>query len=69
MAALSSIKYRDFLNKGQKGGVIISGGSASEATSFEDFNASWMSEFKQTNAYEVWQRVTDDLLFDIVEPR
>jgi hypothetical protein len=26
-------------------------------------------EFKRTNAYEVWERTTDPLLFDIVEPR
>ena len=29
----------------------------------------WIAEFKKTNAYEVWERVTDPLLFDILEPR
>ena len=37
--------------------------------SVQDFNMLWISEFKRTNAYEVWDRVTDPLLFDIVEPR
>jgi hypothetical protein len=35
----------------------------------EDFNPLWISEFKLTNAYEVWDRITDPLLFDLVEPR
>jgi hypothetical protein len=40
-----------------------------DANSTEDFNPLWISEFKKTNAYEVWERTTDPLLFDIVEPR
>lgn len=36
---------------------------------FEDFNPLWLAEFKRTNAHEVWERVTDEMLFDIVEPR
>lgn len=42
---------------------------AADATSIEDFNPLWIAGFKHTNAYEVWERVTDPLLFDIVEPR
>ncbi|KAJ3904667.1 transport protein Avl9-domain-containing protein [Lentinula edodes] len=61
-AALASVRYRDFLIKGE--GVLIT-----EPTSTEDFNHLWMSEFKNTNAYEVWERTTDPMLFDIVEPR
>ncbi|KAJ7617522.1 transport protein Avl9-domain-containing protein, partial [Mycena polygramma] len=68
-AALSSVRYRDFMAKGEGNGVIISGGSGGDATSTEDFNPLWISEFKHTNAYEVWERTTDPLLFDIVEPR
>ncbi len=45
---------------------VFAGGDAS---STEDFNPLWISEFKNTNAYEVWERTTDPLLFDIVEPR
>lgn len=40
-----------------------------DASSIEDFNPQWISEFTRTNAYEVWERITDPLLFDIVEPR
>ncbi|KAF7348255.1 UDENN domain-containing protein [Mycena sanguinolenta] len=67
-AALASVRYRDFMAKGEGNGVIISG-SGGEATSTEDFNPLWIAEFKHTNAYEIWERTTDPLLFDIVEPR
>ncbi|KAJ7780744.1 transport protein Avl9-domain-containing protein [Mycena maculata] len=67
-AALASVRYRDFMAKGEGNGVIISGG-AGDVNSSEDFNPLWISEFKHTNAYEVWERTTDPLLFDIVEPR
>lgn len=40
-----------------------------DANSTEDFNPIWISEFKKTNAFEVWDRTTDPMLFDIVEPR
>ncbi|KAF8628649.1 hypothetical protein AX15_003781 [Amanita polypyramis BW_CC] len=67
-AALASIKYRDFIAKGEGSGVLISGGTGL-ASPWEDFNTAWVYEFKSTNAYEVWERITDPLLFDIVEPR
>ncbi|KAJ3491218.1 hypothetical protein NLJ89_g11358 [Agrocybe chaxingu] len=68
-AALSSVKYKDFVNKGENGGVMITGGTGGHPNSVEDFNPLWVSEFRKTNAYEVWERITDPLLFDIVEPR
>ncbi|KAF8228557.1 hypothetical protein L208DRAFT_1403694 [Tricholoma matsutake] len=68
-AALASVRYRDFVAKGEASGVLITGGSGGDANSTEDFNPLWISEFKKTNAYEVWERTTDPLLFDIVEPR
>ncbi|KAH6893705.1 cytoplasmic protein [Coprinopsis sp. MPI-PUGE-AT-0042] len=69
-AALSTVKYRDFVLKGDGGGVLIAGGVGSDANNAaEDFNPLWISEFKKTKAFEVWERVTDPLLFDIVEPR
>lgn len=40
-----------------------------DPNSTNDFNALWIQEFKKTNAYEVWERVTDPMLFDIVEAR
>ncbi len=65
---LSSVKYADFIAKGSGNGVIISDGSGNPKA-VEDFNMLWISEFKKTNACEVWERVTDSMLFDIIEPR
>lgn len=45
---------------------MIPGGDAS---TLEDFSTVWIAEFTKTNAYEVWDRSTDPMLFDIVEPR
>ncbi|KAF7298782.1 UDENN domain-containing protein [Mycena indigotica] len=66
-AALSTVRYRDFVAKGQGNGVLS--GTGNDANSAEDFNPLWISEFKHTNAYEVFERTTDPCLFDIVEPR
>ncbi|PFH49967.1 hypothetical protein AMATHDRAFT_86115 [Amanita thiersii Skay4041] len=67
-AALASIKYRDFVAKGEGNGVLITGGTGLQ-TPWDEFNPAWIYEFKLTNAYEVWDRITDSLLFDLVEPR
>ncbi|KAI6044759.1 transport protein Avl9-domain-containing protein [Pisolithus marmoratus] len=66
-AALACVRYREFLVKGKGSNVIISG--TGDVNSIEDFNAVWLSEFAKTNAYDVWDRSTDPMLFDIVEPR
>lgn len=68
-AALASVRYQDFIAKGEGNGIMITGASGGDVNSAEDFNPLWMSEFKKTNAYEVWERTTDPMLFDIVEPR
>ncbi|KAF6747430.1 transport protein Avl9-domain-containing protein [Ephemerocybe angulata] len=68
-AALSTVKFQDFTARGENGGVLITGGAGGDSNAVEDFNPLWISEFKKTNAYEVWDRVTDPLVFDIIEPR
>ncbi|KZV93459.1 hypothetical protein EXIGLDRAFT_835646 [Exidia glandulosa HHB12029] len=67
-AALASVKYADFLAKGTQNGVLISD-SDSGANALQDFSIAWVAEFRRTNAFEVWDRVTDPTLFDIVEPK
>lgn len=67
-AALASVRYREFLGKGKVNNVIITG-TGGDDNSIEDFNPLWIAEFTKTNAYDVWQRSTDPMLFDIVEPR
>ncbi|KAI8978701.1 transport protein Avl9-domain-containing protein [Trametes punicea] len=67
-AALSSVKFSAFLAKGTNNGVVIQDGSG-DPNSIQDFNPLWIQEFKKSHAYEVWDRVTDPLLFDLVEAR
>ncbi|GJJ13456.1 hypothetical protein Clacol_007710 [Clathrus columnatus] len=66
-AALATIKYAGFLAKSSNSGVLISAGY--DEVCQEDFGQAWISAFKTTNAYEVWDRITDPVLFDIIEPR
>ncbi|KAI0297759.1 transport protein Avl9-domain-containing protein [Russula brevipes] len=68
-AALASVKYGDFVAKGESSGVLITPGSGGDSNAPNDFNPVWIAEFKRTNAFDVWQRITDPMLFDIVEPR
>ncbi|KAI0260689.1 transport protein Avl9-domain-containing protein [Gloeopeniophorella convolvens] len=68
-AALASVKYGDFLAKGENSGVLITPGSGGDANALQDFNPIWIAEYKRTNAFDVWQRITDPMLFDIIEPR
>ncbi|KIY71988.1 hypothetical protein CYLTODRAFT_418366 [Cylindrobasidium torrendii FP15055 ss-10] len=67
-AALSTVRYRDFMAKGEGSGVIITGGTGS-VNPWEDFNPLWVADFKTTNVHDVWEKTTDPMLFDIVEPR
>ncbi|EJD45652.1 hypothetical protein AURDEDRAFT_87548 [Auricularia subglabra TFB-10046 SS5] len=67
-AALASVKYADFLAKGHQNGVLISD-SDTGANALQDFGLAWVTEFRRTNAFEVWDRVTDPTLFDIVEAK
>ncbi|KAG9315875.1 transport protein Avl9-domain-containing protein [Chiua virens] len=67
-AALASVRYREFLSKGKGNGTIIAG-TGGDANALDDFNSVWIAEFTKTNAYEVWDRSTDPMVFDIVEPR
>ncbi|KIJ54151.1 hypothetical protein M422DRAFT_241404 [Sphaerobolus stellatus SS14] len=66
-ALLSTVKYSDFLAKGANNGVLISEGYDPNAQ--YDFGSAWITAFKGTHAFDVWNRVTDPVLFDIIEPR
>ncbi|ELU43953.1 cytoplasm protein [Rhizoctonia solani AG-1 IA] len=65
--ALSTVKYADFLNKGKQSEVLVPG-TASES-SVPYFNEAWVAGFRTTRAYDQWNRITDPVLFDIIEPK
>lgn len=64
-SALSSIKYHNYrLTDGQS--VLTTG---EPNTSWEDYGELFLSAFQTTNAFAVWDRITDLVLFDIIEPK
>ncbi|EJT98777.1 hypothetical protein DACRYDRAFT_110671 [Dacryopinax primogenitus] len=67
-SALSAIKYADFLAKGAKNDVMISG-APSPAEVTQRFGESFIAGFRQTRCGQLWDRTTDPVLFDICEPR
>jgi hypothetical protein len=36
---------------------------------WEDFGELFLTSFNSTNVFEVWDRVTDPILFDLVDPK
>ena len=40
-----------------------------ESNSIASFNESFIQAFRQTPAFELWNQSTDDVIFDLVEPR
>jgi hypothetical protein len=35
----------------------------------QSFNEAWISTLRQTDAFRLWDRTTDPVIFDLVEPR
>ncbi|WWC64850.1 uncharacterized protein I303_107464 [Kwoniella dejecticola CBS 10117] len=70
-AALSSIKYADFLTKAkrQDTSIVGVGGPAGDGPILSPFNEQWIASFKTTPAHDIWNGCTDPALFDICEPR
>ncbi|KAG2046638.1 hypothetical protein BDR06DRAFT_1014562 [Suillus hirtellus] len=66
LQAKVALAYVEFLAKGKVNNVIITetGGD----NSIDNFNPLWIAEFTKMNAYDMWQKSTDPMLFDIVEP-
>lgn len=88
-AALSTVKYSDFIQKGKAADVsIVSAGMSCLVDRYESiavweidksgpeggnvlapFGEHWLHAFKETKAYDVWDSMTDPVLFDLCEPR
>ncbi|WVQ94946.1 hypothetical protein IAU59_002036 [Kwoniella sp. CBS 9459] len=70
-AALSSIKYADFVSKAKTSDISIVGvgGPAGDSMILQPFSEQWVAAFRKTSAYEMWNGCTDPALFDISEPR
>jgi len=51
------------------GHSVLVPGPGGANTSYEDFGELFMVSFQATAAHEVWDRITDPALFDIIEPK
>ncbi|KAG8734065.1 late secretory pathway protein avl9 [Ceratobasidium sp. 423] len=65
--ALSTVKYADFLSKGKQSEVLVPGSAPESSVPY--FNEAWVAGFRTTRAYDQWNRITDPVLFDIIEPK
>ncbi|CCO28805.1 Late secretory pathway protein AVL9 AltName: Full=APL2 VPS1 synthetic lethal protein 9 [Rhizoctonia solani AG-1 IB] len=65
--ALSTVKYADFLSKGKQSEVLVPGSAPESSVPY--FNEAWVAGFRMTRAYDQWNRITDPVLFDIIEPK
>ncbi|GAA5867817.1 hypothetical protein JCM3774_005866 [Rhodotorula dairenensis] len=67
---LACVKFGDFLSKerGERVEMLL---SAPELESYNpsSFNEAFIKAFKHTSAYESWDRMTDEAIFDLVEPK
>jgi hypothetical protein len=66
LSPLELVRTSDSITRRSIDPLCASGG---DVNALDDFNPIWIAEFKRTNAFDVWQRITDPMLFDIVEPR
>ncbi|GAA5891353.1 hypothetical protein JCM8208_002596 [Rhodotorula glutinis] len=67
---LACVKFGEFLgrDRGERAEMLL---SAPELESYNpaSFNEAFIMAFKHTAAYELWDRTTDEVIFDLVEPK
>ncbi|GAA5940705.1 uncharacterized protein JCM15063_006334 [Sporobolomyces koalae] len=67
---LACVKFGDFLEKGHhsRPDMLL---SAPELESYNptSFNEGFIKAFKGTKAFEIWDKHTDEVMFDLVEPK
>ncbi|MBW0466969.1 hypothetical protein O181_006684 [Austropuccinia psidii MF-1] len=67
-AALSVVKYADYCENAQYAGAIL-GNNESVAASVAAFNETFIQAFKTTCAFQLWDKHTDSVIFDLIDPR
>lgn len=66
-SCLAAVKYQGYLMK--DGRSVLAPATGNDNTSYEDFGELFMSSFQATSAHDIWDRITDPILFDIIEPK
>lgn len=65
-SALSAIKFVDFLIRNKDMAILI---NPNDPSGLGSFNESWLANFRMTPAFETWNKHTDPVIFDLVEPK
>lgn len=81
-AFLSALKFADFVSQSKSSDVALAGMGTPvdfslirayipglDGNFLQPFSEPWLAAFRQTAAYEQWNKSTDDAIFDICEPR
>ncbi|KLT44676.1 hypothetical protein CC85DRAFT_242154 [Cutaneotrichosporon oleaginosum] len=69
-AFLASIKYADFVGRrGSQDPAAAGVSSPGEPNPLFHFGEAFTASFRQTPAYELWNSTTDEVIFDLTEPR
>ncbi|KAA1077385.1 late secretory pathway protein avl9 [Puccinia graminis f. sp. tritici] len=65
---LSVIKYADYCENSRGGGPTL-GNNESANASVAAFNDVFIQAFKTTHAFKLWDKHTDSVIFDLIDPR
>lgn len=65
-SVLSAIKFVDFLTRNQDMSILV---NPNDPSGLGSFNESWIAAFRSTPAFDLWNRHTDPVIFDLVEPK
>lgn len=69
-AFLSSIKFADFLGRrGSQEAATVGIGAPGEPNPLVHFGDAYTASFRTTSAFELWNSTTDEVIFDLTEPR
>jgi hypothetical protein len=69
MGFMSSVKYDEFLSRFGNQPPKMMMLREVDGNPVKLFSQSWVQEWKKTNNYRIFSRITDDEIFDIVEPK
>lgn len=69
MSFMSSVKYDEFLSRFGNSPPKMMLLREVDGNPIKLYTNSWVQEWKKTNNYRIFSRITDDEIFDIVEPK
>ncbi|PLW58164.1 hypothetical protein PCANC_00820 [Puccinia coronata f. sp. avenae] len=67
-SVLSVVKYASYCENSRGGGPTL-GNNESANASIAAFNETFIQAFKTTHAFKLWDKHTDSVIFDLIDPR